>query len=70
MKKLITYVKNVITEEEKISLYIGNLKNKQNNEENEIIKALSVVSSFKLNNELSEELSEEINSLERSNIPT
>ena len=62
--------KNVITEEEKISLYIGNLKNKQINEENEIIKALSVVSSFKLNNELSEELSEEINSLERSNIPT
>lgn len=62
--------KNLINETEKINLYISNLNNERINEDSEIIKALSVINSFSLNNALSEEMNKEITNLTSSYIPS
>ncbi len=64
------YDNNIISEEERVRLYISNLRNNRISDESEMLGAFGIINSYTMNNEPSEELEEELENLRESYIPT
>lgn len=64
------YDNNIISEEERVRLYINNLRNNRISDESEMLGAFGIINSYTMNNEPSEELEEELENLRDQYIPT
>ena len=64
------YNNNIITEEERVRLYISNLSNNRINDESEMMGAFGIINSYTINNDPSEELEEDLENLRDQYTPS